>query len=191
MDEVDKICSPGDAPPTRSDASAEGVQKDLLPLLEGTTINTRYGDVDTSKILWIASGAFQSVKPSDLMAEFQGRLPIRVELKPLNKEDLYRILTEPENNLITQQMALLGTENIDLKFTEGAIHEIANIASEVNATVQDIGARRLHTIIERVMEEVNYECDNYVGKQFVVDETHVRKHVSEMMVKNDISRYIL
>jgi ATP-dependent HslUV protease ATP-binding subunit HslU len=191
LDEVDKICSPADAPPTRSDASAEGVQKDLLPMLEGTIINTRYGDVDTSKILWIASGAFQSVRPSDLMAEFQGRLPIRVELKPLTRDDLFRILTEPENNLLEQQRALLRTENIDLRFTEGAVREIARIASEVNASVQDIGARRLHTIIERVMEEINFECDKYVGTQVTVNEEHVRKQVGEMLVKNDISRYIL
>jgi ATP-dependent HslUV protease ATP-binding subunit HslU len=191
LDEVDKICSPSEAPPSRTDASAEGVQKDLLPLLEGTTINTKFGDVDTSKILWIASGAFHSVRPSDLMAEFQGRLPIRVELKPLSREDLYRIMTEPENNLVEQQMLLMRTEQVDLKFTERAIREMARIAAEVNSTVQDIGARRLHTIIERVMEEISFEADQYAGKQIIIDEDQVKKSVGDMILKNDLSRYIL
>jgi len=191
IDEIDKICVRSDAIHTGADASSEGVQRDLLPLIEGTVVNTKIGNVDTSKILFIASGAFHSCKPSDLLAELQGRLPIRVELKGLNQKDLFKILTEPENNMIKQQIELMKTEGIDLKFNDEAIHEIARVAAELNETVENIGARRLHTVLEKIVEDVSFNCDKYQGKTFVIDADYVRKHLGEMLVKTDLSRFIL
>jgi len=191
IDEIDKICSSAETGNRHADASAEGVQRDLLPLIEGTTVSTRQGNVNTDHILFIASGAFHSVKPSDLLAELQGRLPIRVELKPLTEGDLYRILTETENNLIKQQIALLKTEGFDLRFTDDAIREIAKVAYDVNRTVENIGARRLHTIIERIMEEISFEAADKPGGSFTVDAEHVRAKVGDLLQRSDLSRYIL
>jgi ATP-dependent HslUV protease ATP-binding subunit HslU len=186
IDEIDKICR--DKNSYGADASSEGVQRDLLPLIEGTTISTKYGNVDTSKILFVASGAFHSCKPSDLLAELQGRLPIRVQLKPLKRQDYYRILTETKFNQIEQATALLRTEGVELEFTDDAIHEITKVTAEVNETVENIGARRLHTVMERILEEVSYECTP--GK-VVIDVAEVRKHLSELLLKTDLSRYVL
>ena len=154
LDEIDKVSARGDR--VGGDVSREGVQRDLLPLIEGTTVNTKHGPIKTDHILFIASGAFQLAKPSDLLPELQGRLPIRVELSALNEKDFIRILKEPDNSLIKQYKALLKTENVDLEFSEDGIDTIANLASEVNSTVENIGARRLHTIIERVLDEISY-----------------------------------
>jgi ATP-dependent HslUV protease ATP-binding subunit HslU len=187
IDEIDKICKTRDS--YGADASSEGVQRDLLPLIEGTIINTKYGNIDTSKILFIASGAFHSCKPSDLLAELQGRLPIRVQLKPLTREDLFRILTETKFNQIEQAKALLKTEGIGLSFTDAAIHEITKITAEVNETVENIGARRLHTVLERLLEDVSFEC--VTGSNVVIDVPDVKKHLGEMLVKTDLSRYVL
>src|SRR6202022_1606340 len=158
LDEIDKIC--GREGRSGADVSREGVQRDLLPLIEGTTVSTKHGAVKTDHILFIASGAFHLAKPSDLLPELQGRLPIRVELKPLTREDLRRILTEPEASLIKQYKALLGTEGVALDFTEDAIDELAGLAEEINATVENIGARRLHTVLERLLEEVSYTASD-------------------------------
>eukprot|EP01111_Echinosteliopsis_oligospora_P015140 TRINITY_DN5881_c0_g1_i1.p1 TRINITY_DN5881_c0_g1~~TRINITY_DN5881_c0_g1_i1.p1 ORF type:complete len:544 (-),score=129.80 TRINITY_DN5881_c0_g1_i1:33-1664(-) len=190
IDEIDKICERRDKPHGH-DVSGEGVQKDLLPIIEGSIVNTKYGNVDTSHMLFVASGAFHGCKPSDLISELQGRLPIRVELKPLEQGDLYRILTEPQNNQIKQQMELLKTEGIDLNFTDSAIRAIAQVAAEVNSQVENIGARRLHTILERIMEDISFNCDKYKGQTVTIDEADIKKHVGEMMLKTDLSRFIL
>eukprot|EP00299_Pterocystis_sp_00344_P014055 c6951_g1_i1.p1 GENE.c6951_g1_i1~~c6951_g1_i1.p1 ORF type:complete len:467 (+),score=116.38 c6951_g1_i1:38-1438(+) len=197
IDEIDKICST--ARSYGSGASDEGVQKDLLPLIEGCSINTKHGDVKTHHILFIASGAFSSCKPSDLLAELQGRLPIRVELQPLSQEDLLRILTEPEHNLIAQQKALLKTENLDVQFTEDAIAEIASVASEVNRDVENIGARRLHTIIERVIEQISFDAPELATneqtdeglRRLVIDKSFVRDRVGNLLKKTDLRKFIL
>eukprot|EP01132_Coremiostelium_polycephalum_P004869 gene4869-6071_t len=191
LDEVDKICTPRDSVRSGGDASSDGVQRDLLPIIEGCDINTKYGVVDTSRILFIASGAFHSNKPSDLMSEFQGRLPIRVELKPLSQEDFYRILTEPTNNQIQQQQALLKTEGIEIQFTEETLKEVAKIAYEANAQVQNIGARRLHGIIERIIEDISFNCDNHKGSSVIVGVEDVKKHLSDLLIKTDLSKYII
>jgi len=191
IDEIDKICEKKDSIHSGADASSEGVQRDLLPIIEGSIVNTKLGNVDTSHMLFIASGAFHSCKPSDLISELQGRLPIRVELKALLQEDLFRILTEPENNQIKQQMELLKTEGIDLKFSEKAIHAIARVAAEVNAQVENIGARRLHTVLERIMEDVSFNCDKYKGQSVVLEEEDVKRHLGDMLLKTDLSRFIL
>jgi len=162
IDEIDKIAGNNSF---NSDASDEGVQRDLLPIIEGTKIATDYGEIDTSKILFITAGAFHQVKPSDLLAELQGRLPIRVVLHDLTEEDMYRILTEPDSHLIKQQRALLATESVDLRFTDEAIREIAKIAYEVNQTIENIGARRLHTVIEKVLEDVSFNASQYKEKK--------------------------
>jgi ATP-dependent HslUV protease ATP-binding subunit HslU len=159
VDEIDKIISHGDS--RGSDASAEGVQRDFLPIIEGTVVNTKRGNVDTEFILFIAAGSFHSVKPSDLLPELQGRLPIRVTLEGLTEDDLYRILTEPVNNLLQQQIELMKADSLDLTFTDGAIREIARISSEVNRTVENIGARRLHIVVERVMEELLFDVVDF------------------------------
>uniref|UniRef100_A0A7S3UVW0 AAA+ ATPase domain-containing protein n=1 Tax=Heterosigma akashiwo TaxID=2829 RepID=A0A7S3UVW0_HETAK len=191
IDEIDKICSkPGSY--SGPDASSEGVQRDLLPLIEGCTINTKYGNVDTDFILFVASGAFHSCKPSDLMAELQGRLPIRVELNPLSEDDLYRILTEPKPNLIRQYTEMMAVEKVKLIFEEEAIREIASVAAEVNRTVENIGARRLQTILERVVEDISFTAsDNAPGTEIVITKDTVRQHVTDLMVKSDMSKYIL
>jgi len=184
---------PGGIHPARdsADASAEGVQRDLLPLIEGCTINTKHGNVETDHILFIASGAFHSVKPSDLLAELQGRLPIRVNLKPLTQGDFYRILTEPENNLIKQQQLLMRTEGVEVEFADEAIRELARVAFDVNSTVENIGARRLHTIIERVMEEVSFTASTKAGTAFSVDREYVLNRVQEMLKAQDLKQYLL
>lgn len=192
IDEIDKICVRKESYYSGSaDASSEGVQRDLLPLIEGCTINTKYGNVDTSKILFIASGAFHSCKPSDLLAELQGRLPIRVQLKGLNEQDLYNILTEPENNLLRQQEELMKTEDIDLVFEDEAIREIARVGSEVNTSVENIGARRLHTIIEKIVEDVSFNCDQYSGQRVTIDKDTVKRSVSSLLHTTDLSRFVL
>ena len=193
IDEIDKICTSRDSFGGRSaDASAEGVQRDLLPLIEGTTINTKYGNVKTDYILFIASGAFHAVKPSDLLPELQGRLPIRVELKGLTEEDLYRILTEPVANLVRQQVELIATEGIELKFEDEAIREISRMAAQLNKSVENIGARRLHTVMERIMEEYSFEAaESEKGKVMVVDKALVEKRLEEVTKSTDVSKYIL
>lgn len=193
LDEIDKIVSDKSGSFGRSaDASAEGVQRDLLPLIEGSTVSTKYGNVNTDHILFIASGAFHSVKPSDMLAELQGRLPIRVELKALTEQDFFRILTETENNLIKQQAALLKAENVDLEFTPDAIREVARVAYELNNSVENIGARRLHAVIERIVEEISFEAaDMPAGSKITVDVQIVKTRVGELLKKTDLTRYIL
>jgi len=192
MDEIDKICSSKDYMSKSADASAEGVQRDLLPLVEGTTISTKYGNVNTDYILFIASGAFHAVKPSDMLPELQGRLPIRVELNGLTEDDLYKILTEPVANLLRQQTELLATEGVSLKFEDDAAREIARMAALLNRTVENIGARRLHTVIERIMETMSFEAAEMDdGSELVVDKALVKERLSEVMVSSDLSRYIL
>ena len=190
IDEIDKLVNNSEY--RSADASSEGVQRDLLPLIEGCSIQTKYGNVNTDFILFIASGAFHSSKPSDLLAELQGRLPIRVTLKALTQDDLYRILTEPETNLLKQQVALLKTENVELTFTDEAIREIARIAYEANKSIENIGARRLHTIIERTMEELSFDAPEIAGgEKIIVTDEYVRKKVSELLVATDMRKYII
>ena len=189
LDEVDKIAGRegGHGP----DVSREGVQRDILPIVEGTTVNTRYGFVRTDHILFIAAGAFHVSKPSDLIPELQGRFPIRVELKSLTEGDFIRILKEPKNALIKQYQALLDTEGIKLTFTEDAIQEIAAFAARVNETAENIGARRLHTILEKLLEEVSFEGPDLKKKTVKVDAVYVRKQLAEIVKDQDLSRYIL
>ena len=189
LDEIDKISARTDR--VGGDVSREGVQRDLLPLIEGTTVSTKYGPVKTDHILFIASGAFQLAKPSDLLPELQGRLPIRVELEPLTSDDFKRILREPDNSLIKQYKALLKTEQVDLEFTEDGIDTIANIATEVNSTVENIGARRLHTIIERVLDEISFTATDKAGEKIVVDANYINKNIGELTKDTDLSKFIL
>ncbi len=189
LDEIDKISARTDR--VGGDVSREGVQRDLLPLIEGTTVSTKYGPVKTDHILFIASGAFQLAKPSDLLPELQGRLPIRVELDPLSSEDFKRILKEPDNSLIKQYKALLKTEKVELEFTEDGINTIANIAMEVNSTVENIGARRLHTIIERVLDEISFTATDKAGEKVVVDSDYINKNLGELTKDTDLSKFIL
>ena len=189
LDEIDKISARTDR--VGGDVSREGVQRDLLPLIEGTTVNTKYGPIKTDHILFIASGAFQLAKPSDLLPELQGRLPIRVELDALNSEDFKRILKEPDNSLIKQYRALLKTENVELKFSDDGIDLIATIASEVNNTVENIGARRLHTIIERILDEISFTASDKSGETILVDSDYIKKHIGELVKDTDLSKFIL
>ena len=189
LDEIDKISARTDR--VGGDVSREGVQRDLLPLIEGTTVNTKYGPIKTDHILFIASGAFQLAKPSDLLPELQGRLPIRVELDALNSEDFKRILKEPDNSLIKQYKALLKTENVDLEFSDDGIDLIASIASEVNNTIENIGARRLHTIIERILDEISFTASDKSGETIVVDSNYIKKHIGELVKDTDLSKFIL
>jgi len=189
LDEIDKISARTDR--VGGDVSREGVQRDLLPLIEGTTVSTKYGPIKTDHILFIASGAFQLAKPSDLLPELQGRLPIRVELDALNSEDFKRILKEPDNSLIKQYKALLKTENVDLDFTDDGIDTIANIANEVNSTVENIGARRLHTIIERVLDEISFTATDRSGEKIIVDSNYIKKNIGELVKDTDLSKFIL
>ena len=189
LDEIDKISARTDR--VGGDVSREGVQRDLLPLIEGTTVSTKYGPVKTDHILFIASGAFQLAKPSDLLPELQGRLPIRVELDPLTSSDFKRILKEPDNSLIKQYKALLKTENVDLEFTEDGINTIANIATEVNTSVENIGARRLHTIIERVLDEISFTATDKSGEKITVDSDYINKNLGELTKDTDLSKFIL
>ena len=189
LDEIDKISARTDR--VGGDVSREGVQRDLLPLIEGTTVSTKYGPVKTDHILFIASGAFQLAKPSDLLPELQGRLPIRVELDALNSDDFIRILKEPDNSLIKQYKALLKTENVDLEFTEDGINTIAHIASEVNSSVENIGARRLHTIIERVLDEISFTATDRAGEKITVDGKYIKDNIGELVKDTDLSKFIL
>jgi ATP-dependent HslUV protease ATP-binding subunit HslU len=189
LDEIDKIA--GRESINGPDVSRQGVQRDLLPIVEGSTVNTKYGMVKTDHILFIASGAFHSAKPSDLIPEFQGRFPIRVELSSLSKEDFVRILTEPKNALIKQYEALLETEGVHLKFADNAVQEIAQIASDVNERMENIGARRLHTILERLLDEVSFSAPEIHGKEVAIDAEYVRERLSPILKDEDLSRYIL
>ena len=189
IDEIDKVASRQDR--AGADVSREGVQRDLLPLIEGTTVSTKHGPVKTDHILFIASGAFHIAKPSDLLPELQGRLPIRVELKALSRDDLRRILTEPEANLIRQQQALLATENVTLTFTDDAIDALADAAVAVNGAVENIGARRLQTVLEKVVEEISFTAADRSGETLIIDGDYVRGRVGELAKNADLSRYIL
>jgi ATP-dependent HslUV protease ATP-binding subunit HslU len=189
LDEIDKIT--GREGRSGADVSREGVQRDLLPLIEGTTVSTKHGSVKTDHILFIASGAFHMAKPSDMLPELQGRLPIRVELKPLTQDDFRRILTEPEASLVKQYVALLATEEVTLSFSQDAIDEVAKIAAEVNASVENIGARRLHTILERMLEDVSYNASDRRGATVEIDAEYVRKHVGDLAKNADLSKFIL
>jgi ATP-dependent HslUV protease ATP-binding subunit HslU len=189
LDEIDKIAGRESA--YGPDVSREGVQRDLLPIVEGTTVNTRYGMVKTDHILFIAAGAFHVTKPSDLIPELQGRFPIRVELESLTREDFLRILTEPKNALVKQYKALLETEGVHLSFTDDAVREIAEIASLVNQRLENIGARRLHTIMERLLDEISFEAPDRLNREAVIDLQYVREKLSEIIRDEDLSRYIL
>jgi ATP-dependent HslUV protease ATP-binding subunit HslU len=190
LDEIDKITSRSDRA-GGGDVSREGVQRDLLPLIEGTTVSTKHGPVKTDHVLFIASGAFHVAKPSDLLPELQGRLPIRVELRALTEEDFRRILTEPEASLIKQYVALLDTEGVELDITDDAIAEIAKIAVDVNGSVENIGARRLQTVMERVLDEISFEAPDKSGQAIVVDAAYVQKHIGDLAKNADLSRYVL
>ena len=189
IDEIDKICARSER--TGGDVSREGVQRDLLPLIEGTMVPTKYGPVKTDHILFIASGAFHIAKPSDLLPELQGRLPIRVELKALSSEDFVRILKEPEASLIKQYVALLATEEVTLNFTDDGIQEIAKLAADVNQNIENIGARRLHTVMERLLEDISFEASDKTHETFTVDADYVRKTVGELSKNTDLSKFIL
>ena len=189
LDEIDKISGRTDR--VGGDVSREGVQRDLLPLIEGTTVSTKYGPVKTDHILFIASGAFQLAKPSDLLPELQGRLPIRVELDALSSGDFKRILKEPDNSLIKQYKALLKTENVDLEFSDDGIETIANLATEVNSSVENIGARRLHTIIERILDEISFTATDRSGEKIVIDSKYVKENLGQLVKDNDLSKFIL
>ena len=189
LDEIDKVCTRSDA--RGGDVSREGVQRDLLPLIEGTTVSTKYGPVKTDHILFIASGAFHIAKPSDLLPELQGRLPIRVELRALEEGDFVRILTETDNALTLQYTALMDTEEVKVTFTDDGITAIARLAADVNSSVENIGARRLYTIMERVFEELSFVAPDKSGEQITVDEAYVHAHVDEIAKTTDVSRYML
>jgi ATP-dependent HslUV protease ATP-binding subunit HslU len=189
LDEIDKIS--GRETRGGADVSREGVQRDLLPLIEGTSVTTKHGAVRTEHILFIASGAFHNSKPSDLLPELQGRLPIRVELNPLTREDLARILVEPEASLVKQYVALLATEGVTLGFTDDAITEIARLAAEINERVEDIGARRLHTVMERLVEEISFTASDRGGDRLLIDPDYVRANVGQLLEGADLSKFIL
>lgn len=191
LDEIDKIASRGSGGSSSPEVSREGVQRDLLPIVEGTTVHTKHGMVRTDHILFIASGAFHLSKPSDLVPELQGRFPIRVELNALGEKEFFRILTEPQNALIKQYTALMATEGIELHFEEAAIHEMAAIAVQVNQKTEDIGARRLHTIMERVLDELSFDAPEREEKMFTVTADYVRKQLADISDNEDLSRYIL
>jgi ATP-dependent HslUV protease ATP-binding subunit HslU len=189
LDEIDKICVREGR--IGADVSREGVQRDLLPLIEGTTVATKHGSVKTDHILFIASGAFHISKPSDLLPELQGRLPIRVELKPLTRDDFRRILTEPEVSLIKQYIALMATEGVNLEFSQDAIDAVADVAVAVNSSVENIGARRLQTVMERVLDDISFGAPDRSGETVKIDATYVHKHVGDLAKNADLSRYIL
>jgi len=191
LDEIDKVCARSENGFRGGDVSREGVQRDLLPLIEGTTVSTKYGPVKTDHVLFIASGAFHLAKPSDLLPELQGRLPIRVELAPLSRDDLRRILTEPEHSLIKQYEALLATEQVQLSFTDGAIDALADLAADINERVENIGARRLSTVLEKLLEEISFTAADRPGDGVVIDAAYVHERVSPLAAKGDLSRFIL
>ena len=189
LDEIDKISARGDR--TGGDVSREGVQRDLLPLIEGTTVNTKHGPIKTDHILFIASGAFQLAKPSDLLPELQGRLPIRVELNALTEEDFKRILREPDNSLIKQYVALLKTENVHLEFTDDGIDILAKVSADVNASVENIGARRLHTLLEKVLDDISFTASDRSGEKIIIDKKYIEKNLGELTKDTDLSKFIL
>jgi ATP-dependent HslUV protease ATP-binding subunit HslU len=192
IDEIDKVAARTIEGGFRGgDVSREGVQRDLLPLIEGTTVSTKYGPVKTDHVLFIASGAFHLAKPSDLLPELQGRLPIRVELAGLSRDDLRRILTEPEHSLIKQYGALMATEKVTLTFTDDAVDALAELAADINDRVENIGARRLHTVLERLLEEISFTATDKAGESIVVDATYVNERVAPLAQKGDLSRFIL
>jgi ATP-dependent HslUV protease ATP-binding subunit HslU len=190
IDEIDKIVSTG-AHKNYADASSEGVQRDLLPLIEGCTINTKFGNVETDHILFIGSGAFHSVKPSDMLPELQGRLPIRVQLDALTENDFYRILTETQNNFILQQKALLKTEEVTLEFTDDAIREVARAAAIANRNIENIGARRLHAVMERIMDDISFDASDMAGQKIIIDTARVQRQVKDLLKNVDLSKYVL
>jgi len=190
LDEIDKVSARSDGR-SGADVSREGVQRDLLPLIEGTTVNTKHGPIKTDHILFIASGAFQLAKPSDLLPELQGRLPIRVELNALTKADFIRILKEPDNSLIKQYTALLGTENVTLNFTDDAIDAIAEISTHINSTIENIGARRLHTILEKILDDISFNAPDKTGETLTIDKSYVDKHLGDIAQDKDLSKFIL
>jgi len=190
IDEIDKVAARGSSK-SGPDVSREGVQRDLLPIVEGTVVSTKYGPVKTDHILFIAAGAFHLAKPSDLIPELQGRFPIRVELKALTKDDFVKILTEPKNALIKQYIALMSTEGVELEFTEDAIQEIAQIAEEANERTENIGARRLHTILERIMEDFSFNAPDLEGQKIAIDSKLVREKLGNVVANEDLTRYIL
>jgi len=189
LDEIDKVCARSDA--RGGNVSREGVQRDLLPLIEGTTVSTKHGAVKTDHVLFIASGAFHIAKPSDLLPELQGRLPIRVELRALTEQDFVRILTETDNALTLQYTALMGTEDVTVSFTPVGIAALAKIAADVNQSVENIGARRLYTVMERVFEELSFDAPDRSGQDVVVDAAFVDKNLGELTKSTDLSRYVL
>ncbi len=191
LDEIDKVCARSEGGRVGADVSREGVQRDLLPLLEGTTVSTKYGPVKTDHVLFIASGAFHMAKPADLLPELQGRLPIRVELKPLSKEDFRRILTEPEASLIKQYVALLATEGVTLAFSDDAIDALADVAAQVNSTVENIGARRLQTVMERVLDEISFDAADKSGETIRIDAAYVTGRIGDLAKNADLSKFIL
>jgi ATP-dependent HslUV protease ATP-binding subunit HslU len=192
LDEVDKICrASAESGRVGGDVSREGVQRDLLPLIEGTTVATKYGPVKTDHILFIASGAFHIAKPSDLLPELQGRLPIRVELRALTREDFRRILTEPEASLIKQYIALMATEGVSLVFTDDAIDALADVAVKVNETIENIGARRLQTVMERVLDEISFTASDKTGETITIDAAYVQENVGDLAEDADLSKFIL
>ncbi len=188
IDEIDKVAKSNGA---SGEVSREGVQRDLLPLIEGSTVNTKYGMIKTDHMLFITSGAFHLARPSDLIPELQGRLPIRVELRALTAKDFARILTEPEASLTEQYVALMGTENVELEFTKNGIEKIAEVSYSVNEKTENIGARRLHTVLERLLDEISFECADKSGEKYIIDAAHVDKNLSELAQDEDLSRYIL
>lgn len=189
IDEIDKICKKGET--SGPDVSREGVQRDLLPLVEGCTVSTKYGVVKTDHILFIATGAFQVVSPSDLIPELQGRLPIRVELEALSSKDFERILTEPSVSLTTQHTAMMATEGVNIIFTKDGIKSIADAAWQVNEQTENIGARRLHTVLERLMEDISYDANEYYDKNIIIDSNYVSNHLDKLVSNEDLSRFIL
>jgi ATP-dependent HslUV protease ATP-binding subunit HslU len=191
LDEIDKICARTEGGFRGADVSREGVQRDLLPLIEGTTVNTKHGPVKTDFVLFIASGAFHLAKPADLLPELQGRLPIRVELSPLSRDDLRRILTEPEHSLLKQYTALIGTEGMTLTFEDSAVDALADLAADINDRVENIGARRLHTVLERMLEDISFTASDRAGQSVTVDAAYVRDKVAPLAQKGDLSRFIL
>jgi ATP-dependent HslUV protease ATP-binding subunit HslU len=190
IDEIDKIAV-GSGNSSRSDPNKEGVQRDLLPIVEGSTVNTKFGQIKTDHILFISAGAFHVSKPSDLIPELQGRFPLRVELESLTEEILYKILTQPKNSLLKQYQALLKVEKVDLEFNDEAIRTLAKIAQQANEKTEDIGARRLHTVIERVLEDISFEAEKYSGQKFIVTKEIVEKELSQFYENEDVAHYIL
>ena len=189
LDEIDQICARSER--SGADVSREGVQRDLLPLIEGTTVSTKHGPVKTDHVLFIASGAFHIAKPSDLLPELQGRLPIRVELKALTQDDFKRILIEPEASIIKQYKALMLTEGVTLDVTEDGVAELARVAAEINSTIENIGARRLQTVMERVLDDVSFTATDRAGETVLIDAAFVQKHVSGLAKNADLSKFIL